>query len=254
MLASLDFIFLKMLKFYPNKTKVIFFDLEYYVPAKDRSRSTPAGMTFSPVLSDHKILGGSFLTYYPMQDRVGKRHNIWEWKLGSEEKVLCEIFRVIQDEWKSIESKDQAGSLMLAGIGISHSDVPALLARMSLNAIASNERVYDVLCGCRQIDLSVATFCQFAFNQSYFAYPKTKSALYQKYLKGKVLESGKGVWELYESGDVSAIEKRCAEEVADALEIYKSMFEIKKKNDASLVRLKRLDKIAEMNVSALDEK
>jgi hypothetical protein len=125
-----------MLRFYPEKTKIIFFDLEYYVPAKDRTRKTPSGMTFSPVLPGHKILGGSFQTYYPMQDRLGKKNNIWEWNVGSEESVLREIFQLFQQEWRSIEAKDQAGSLMLAGIGISHSDIPSLLARLSSSSIA----------------------------------------------------------------------------------------------------------------------
>ena len=112
-----------MLRFYPNKTKIIFFDLEYYVPATDRERKTPGGMTFSPVLPGHKIIGGTFLTYYPMDDRLGKRIDLWEWKLGSERNVLQAIFDLPQREWKSIEAKDQAGSLMLSGIGISHSDI-----------------------------------------------------------------------------------------------------------------------------------
>ncbi|MGD9889536.1 MAG: hypothetical protein AB7S56_09760 [Halothiobacillaceae bacterium] len=234
-----------MLRFYPEKTKVIFFDLEYYVPAKDRTRKTPGGMTFSPVLPGHKILGGSFQTYYPIQDRVGKKHNIWEWQLGSEVAVLREIFQLFQREWQSIEAKDQAGSLMLAGIGISHSDIPALLARLSSNSIANQDRIYDLLCGCRQIDLAIATYCQFSFNQAYFAYPKTKSALYQKYLKGKTLETGKSVWDMYENKNFGSIESRCSEETDDALAIYKAMFDIKKQNDRSIARLKKLDKLAE---------
>lgn len=234
-----------MLRFYPDKTKVIFFDLEYYVPTNDRTRKTPGGMTFSPVLQGHKILGGSFQTYYPMQDRVEKKHNIWEWHLGSEAAVLREIFRLLQQEWRSIEAKDQAGSLMLAGIGISHSDIPALLARLSSNSIASKDKIYDLLCGCRQIDLATATYCQFSFNQAYFAYPKTKSALYQKYLKGKTLETGRSVWDMYEGKDFGSIESRCSAEIDDALAIYKAMFDLKKQNDRSLARLKKLDKLAE---------
>ena len=226
-----------MLRFYPDKTKIIFFDLEYYVPAKDRKRKTPGGMVFSPVLPGHRILGGTFLTYYPLQDRIGKRSDIWEWKLGSENAVLRDIYELLQREWKSIEAKDHAGSLMLSGIGISHSDVPALLARFSSCSIADHYRIHDLLCGCRQIDLVIATYCQFSFNQSYFAYPKAKSALYQKYLNGKNLAPGKSVWDLYESKSFGDIESRCREEVDDALMIYKGMFDLKRRNDQSLKRL-----------------
>ncbi len=242
-----------MLRFYPNKTKIIFFDLEYYVPATDRERKTPGGMTFSPVLPGHKIIGGTFLTYYPMDDRLGKRIDLWEWKLGSERNVLQAIFDLLQREWKSIEAKDQAGSLMLSGIGISHSDIPSLLARLTSCSIADSARIYDILCGCRQIDLSTATYCQFSFNQSYFAYPKTKSALYQKYLNGKKMESGKSVWAHYESENYQAIESRSNDEINDALAIYKSMFDLKKQHDASLKRLKRLEKQNQNSDSPSDE-
>jgi len=236
-----------MLRFYPDKTKIIFFDLEYYVPLHDRERRTPGGMTFSPVLEGHKILGGTFLTYYPMQDRIGKRSSFWEWSDGSEEIVLQRVFALLLNEWKSIEKTNQAGSLMLGGIGISHSDIPALLARLSTHKTAKPDRIYDILCGCRQIDLSTATYCQFSFNQAYFAYPKTKSALYQKYLAGKKLESGKSVWDLYESRDFGAIESRCNAEIDDALAIYKNMFDLKRQHDKSLERLKRIDKQSALN-------
>ncbi len=236
-----------MLRFFPEKTKIIFLDLEYYVPAEDRQRKTPSGMIFSPVLPGHKILGGTFLTYYPMQDRVGKRFDIWEWKQGSEKDVLLNVFQLFQKEWKSIEAKHQAASLMLSGIGISHSDVPALVTKLSSSAVADPARIYDLLCGCRQIDLTTATCCQFSFNHSYFTYPKSKSALYQKYLNGKKLDSGKSVWNLYDNKNFDAIEKRSREEINDALAIYKAMFDIKRQNDRSIKRLRLLDKEAEKN-------
>lgn len=231
-----------MLRFDPDKTKVVFFDLEYYVPVSDRQRKTPGGMAFSPVMAGHRILGGTFLTYYPLRDRVGKRLGIWEWREGTERKVMQGIFEFLQREWRAIEGEDQAGSLMLAGIGISHSDVPALLARLSASEIASKERIYDLVCGCRQIDLTTATYCQFSFNHEYFAYPKTKSALYQKYLSGKKIESGKAVWEMYEGMNFEAIELRSNGEIDDALRIYKNMFEIRRKDARSLQRLKQLEK------------
>lgn len=232
----------RVLRFYPDKTKIIFFDLEYYVPAKDRQRETPSRMAFSPVLPGHKILGGTFLTFYPMQDQVSRRVDIWEWKQGSEKEVLSKIFQLIQRGWRSIEAREQAGSLMLSGIGISHSDVPALLTRLAAFSIASHTRVYDLICGCRQIDLSVATYCQFSFGHSYFSYPKSKAALYQKYLNGRASESGRSVWDLYDEKQFSAIENRSRQEIDDVLAIYRCMFDRKKESDYSLKRLKWLEK------------
>lgn len=39
-------------------------------------------------------------------------------------------------------------------------------------SIGTPEQIFHLLYGCQQIDLSTATFCQFAFNHAYFAYPK----------------------------------------------------------------------------------
>ncbi len=231
-----------MLRHFPDKTKIIFLDLEYYVPQASRERKSPGGMTFSAVLPDHKILGGTFQTYYPMLDRLSPAREIWEWTAGSEKEALREMLLLLEKEWRSIEREQKHGSLMLSGIGISHSDVPALLAKMTSYNLDSPHRIYDLLCGCRQIDLSTATYCQFSFKNSYFAYPKSKSHLYQQYLSGKILESGKSVWELYETGDYKAIERRSLMEIADTIAIYKTMFENKKRIDRDLERLKKIDK------------
>lgn len=232
-----------MLTFYPNKTKVIFLDLEYYVPKEDRARKSNSGMSFSPVLPGHRVIGGTFHTYFPMQDRAAMRQNFWEWKLGSEEAVLKAIHNYLEEEWRT--TRGQGGSLMLAGIGISHSDIPALLARMTALDVAPASAIYDGICGCRQIDLSVATFCQFSFNQSYFAFPKTKSQLYQKYIPTKKMGAAVGVWDLFDAGNFDAIEQRCNQEVDDAILIYKAMFDLRKQHSRDLDRLKKIDKQTE---------
>jgi hypothetical protein len=231
-----------MLRFYPERTKLLFFDLEYYVPLATRSRKSLAGMLFAPSLPGHKILGGTFQCYYPMQDRLESPVQHWEWQHGSEKDLLHAIYKLLRQHWKSISTKPEMGSLMLGGIGISHSDVPALLWKLVEYRIAAPDEAYDTLCGCRQIDLSTATFCQFAFNTGYFAYPKTKSHLYQKYLEGKQMESGKSVWEAYEARNYKSIEARSKEEITDAIAIYKSMVELKKKTDSDLRRLRKIER------------
>lgn len=45
-----------MLVFYPERTKILFFDLEYYVPAASRLRKTLTGMVFAPEIPGHKII------------------------------------------------------------------------------------------------------------------------------------------------------------------------------------------------------
>jgi hypothetical protein len=231
-----------MLQFYPERTKLLFFDLEYYVPEAGRSRSSLTGMLFAPSLPGHKILGGTFQCYYPMLDRLDPPVQHWEWQHGSEQGVLRAIYGLLRHQWKSIAAKAGVGSLMLGGIGISHSDVPALLWKLRSYKIADPDEAYDTICGCRQIDLSTATFCQFAFNTGYFAYPKSKAHLYQKYLSGKQMDSGKSVWEAYEGRNFAAIEQRSTDEVMDAVAIYKAMIELKKRTDSSLRRLKKIEK------------
>lgn len=242
---------LKMLRFYPETTKVIFLDLEYYVPKADRGRASYGGMSFSPFLPGHRIIGGVFQTYFPMQDRLEAPHGFWEWELGSEAAVLRTLYQHLGTQWRSISK--QSGSLMLAGIGISHSDIPALLARMVSAEVAPPENVHDLLCGCRQIDLSVATFCQFSFNQSYFAYPKTKAALYQKYMPNRKMESGTIVWDAYDAKNYQAIESRCRQEIDDMLAIYKAMVDLRKHTDSNLKRLKRFEKIIDQHPELLQK-
>ena len=211
-----------------------------------------SGMKFSPTLPGHKIIGGVFMTYYPMLDTCEPPVSIWDWNTKSEKILLTKIFNLLEQEWRGIENKEHLGSLMLSGIGISHSDLPALSAKLNEHSVSSPKRIYDVLYGCRQIDLSVATFCQFGFNNAYFAYPKPKSALYQKYLNGKTMLSGTSVWDLYESKRYSEIEARTLDEVNDCFLIYKSMFDLKKKNDSSLKRLIKLDKARESESEIID--
>jgi len=231
-----------MLQFNPSRTKVVFFDLEYYVPVADRRRKTQSGMLFSPVVEGHKILGGHFQTYFPMTDTFGKVTTVWEWKSGTEREVLRSILRFFEGASNRQGACSSDASLMLCGIGISHSDVPTLLSKMTTHKIAKPTRIYDVMCGSRQIDLSVATYCQFSSKQRYFSYPKSKAHLYQKYLGKPPPESGKLVWDMYDSKKYAEIEARCADEVSDIAQIYKAMFDLKRRTENDLSRLKRLVK------------
>lgn len=220
--------------------RILFFDLEYYVPLKDRNNYSPSGMTFTPTNNEHKILGGVFMTYYPMLDKCENPISLWEWNTKSEAHLLQEIFNVFQTNWKGIENNKKVASLMVGGIGISHSDMPSLMHKMLVNKIADPKRLFDLLYGCRQIDLTTASFAQFNFNHKYFSYPKSKSHLYQKYMLDKSVESGKSVWEKYEQRDFSAIESRTIGEVNDILLIYKAIVENKNKTDSDLRKLKKL--------------
>lgn len=227
-------------RFFPDRTRILFFDLEYYVPPEDRARPTPSGMRFSPHLPSHRLLGGAFLTYLPMLDRVASRQAFWAWSHADEATMLRAICAHLQATWKPYADARQEGTPILAGIGIGHSDVPCLATRIAQHGVMDPVQAHDLLYGCRQLDLGVASFGQFALNHPYFAYPKTKRQLYEKYVDGKRIDPGRAVWDLYDRGDHAAIEARCGEEVEDALAIYRAMCEAKHRNDAGLKRLKQL--------------
>jgi len=227
-------------RFFPDRTRILFFDLEYYVPLEDRSRPTPSGMRFSPHVPSHRLLGGAFLTYLPMLDRVASRHEFWAWAHDDEAAMLHALCAHLQAEWKPYADPRQEGTPILAGIGIGHSDVPCLMTRIAQHGVMDPVQAHDLLYGCRQLDLGVASFGQFALNHPYFAYPKTKRQLYEKYADGKRIDPGRAVWDLYDRGDHAAIASRCREEVEDALAIYRAMCETKHRSDAGLKRLKQL--------------
>jgi hypothetical protein len=233
-----------MIQFFPEETKLVFFDLEYYIPEASRLRKTPGGLKFSPLLPNHRILGGTFQTFYPMLDRLDAPIAIWEWRQGSERQVLHEIFTFLQAEWRRVMARKDHGSLILCGIGISHSDVPALLARMWAYKISEPTEIWDILCGCRQIDLATAPLCQFSSRHAYFAYPKTKADLYQKYLPAKAAERLPFVWDQFDRKDFPGIEQRNLCEVRDTIAIYRAMFDLRARTNHDLHRLKRLDKLA----------
>ncbi len=178
-----------------------------------------------------------------MLDEIKPVRQIWEWSAGSEKAALKEILEVLKSEWRAIERKPDSGSLMLCGIGISHSDVPALLAKMTSCGLDDPARIYDLLYGCRQIDLSVATYSQFATKTAYFAYPKSKAQLYQKYLPDvSNVAPAMTVWDSFLAEDFASIEARAATEVAHTVAIYKKMFDLKRQTDKSLERLKKLER------------
>lgn len=227
---------------FPEKTKVIFFDLEYYVPEKFRQRKTLNGTVFSAGSTEHKILGGSFQTYYPLLNKFDPMQAIWEWNANnSEREVLGKILDFLKKEWKGIQGKKHI-SPILCGIGISYSDIPALLIKMIEHKLDTPENIYELICGFRQLDLATTTFCQFSSQHKYFAYPKSKALLLQKYLGDRPMDSGTSVWKYYDDKNFKQIENRNSKEIDDCIKIYHSMFDKIKQNESQIKRLKKLEK------------
>lgn len=180
--------------------------------------------------------------FYPLLNRIDRPKSYWEWHEGSEEGMLRKVLQLLESEWRPIEARKDAGSLMVCGIGISHSDLPALMTRMNRHNLASTTRIQELIFGTRLIDLASATLCQFKSEKGDFSYPKTKTELYQKYLRRGRIDPGESVWDLYDNQDYVAIEKRNEEEVNDCIAIYRAMFDVKRSHNEALQRLRKLER------------
>lgn len=211
---------------FPDKhTKVIFLDLEYYVPQTDRAARSSGGMNYSPYKEGHKIIGGVFQTYYSKLREAQPPKAFWEWELKTERAVLAAILRHLVQEWEPLRRTKDACSLVLSGIGITHSDVPVLMARLLHYQLAKAEDLFGLLYGARCIDLSTLAITQFKVTSPHLAYPKSKAHLYQKYQVGSTLDRATSVWKHYDAHQYDSIEDRCRTEVADCMDIYKAIMD-----------------------------
>lgn len=213
------------LLFPDNHTKVIFLDLEYYAPAPDRGYRGLGGISYSPYKEGHKIIGGVFQTYFSKKDVSRPATEFWEWKYGSEEKVLAAILNHLEEEWEPLRRTQDTCSLVLSGIGITYSDIPVLMTRLLHYQLAKPEFLFDLLYGARCIDLSTLAITQYNSTSPYLAYPKSKADLYQKYHRGTTMERATTVWDHYDAGQFARIEDRCRTEVDDCLTIYKAIMD-----------------------------
>lgn len=85
--------------------------------------------------------------------------------------------------------------------------------------VLSNAEAFAFQNAFRVIDISQLALATFN-NASYFLYPKTKGHILNKYLPGTKFESGKSVWELYESKDHEGIRTRVFDEVYSTHRCY----------------------------------
>ncbi|MYM64055.1 hypothetical protein [Pseudomaricurvus sp. HS19] len=201
----------------PGKCRVIFFDLEFYVPVAGRDKE---GFLYNPWDKSCKFLGGSFLVANPEKDlnldteiNPGRVSSLWLWKSGSERKLLEDIYDLLKSAYDLVYRAHQGKvSPILCGIGISSSDVPILFELFKRYKILSNSDAFSFQNKFRIIDISQLAITTFN-NKSSFTYPKSKSLILQKYLPEKKFDSGVRVWDLYDQGHTSAIEGRVIDEV-----------------------------------------
>lgn len=207
-----------------GKCRVIFFDLEFYVPETGREKS---GFCYNPWDKSCRFLGGSFLAANPDKDLSNASKNtenkvssLWLWNHKSERDLLEEIYRFLKSMSNIVRNAhDGKVSPVLCGIGITSSDVPILFDLFKRYKILTNKEAFYFQNEFRVIDISQLAIATFN-NGTDFLYPKTKSLILHKYMPGKKFESGKSVWDMYELREFSVIESRVVDEVMCTHECY----------------------------------
>ena len=227
-----------------NKCRIVFFDLEFYVPEASRVKS---GLCYNPWDKKCKLLGGAFLVANPANDFqisseevLKKTESFWLWDFKDERELLITIYELLKKALLVVHNAHQKRvSPLLCGIGISSSDVPILIELFKRYQILSNVEAFKFQSHFRVIDLSqLAIVC---FNNSNdYLYPKVKNNLLSKYMPGKRFDSGKSVWDLYESGKYAEINSRVIDEIASTHTVYKCIL-------SDYRKFKRLEKDEKRN-------
>ncbi|MCW7552306.1 hypothetical protein NX722_06510 [Endozoicomonas gorgoniicola] len=233
-----------------NKNRVVFFDLEYYVPEDLRQNK---GLAYNPWRKDNLFLGGCFLNasaatdlHDAFDDFSIKVDSFWLWNYPSESDLVYSVYRYLLDIFHDVQSRgDDRISPLLCGVGITHSDWPVLLDLFRKHRILDNAEAFEFQQQFRSLDLSqlVVGFCNNATN---FLYPKPKNTIFGKYTPDIQFASGKEVWDLYDQQKHLTIEKRVIEEIACTHESYVSILE----DIRYLKSLERADKALKSKYSA----
>jgi len=215
-----------MVDFDPRFTEVVYLDIECYVPPNSRQQSR-SSMKYNPAKTDNFVLGGVFRRAFPFQKKMEPPQHFWNWTRENEKTTLQQIYNYFNESWKLIEGKtDKNPDLILVGIGISRHDIPTLYVRSAMHHIDSEETLYETYLKTKIVDLGDVGIPLFPNDPRIFPlYPKTTNALTAKLglqAQGRK-ESGKNVWELYESQQFDAITERTASEVEDTIKIASSI-------------------------------
>ncbi len=212
-----------------DKARVIFFDLEYYVPKKNRK---PHGLNYNPAVAGNMLLGGVFYSANPVSDlapsghsQMKKMKSFWLWQHKTEQQLLRAIYEYLkQIKGEVFKHLGDRVSPVMCGIGISNSDLPVLNHLFNKHLTDTSDKLFEFQNSFRVIDLSQLAIAAFNHNGP-FLYPKTKNEVTSKFLSGKRMEDGRSVWELYEREEFGKIEARVIEEISLTISCYKAIKE-----------------------------
>jgi hypothetical protein len=208
-----------VLEFHKDTTIVITFDLEFYVPPDERADKN--GFQANPYRKQDFLIGGTFITYYPLDDKKKPcEKQFWIWNYKNEKEMLVDIILLFQNAWKITKEFDNQRELIVTGIGISRIDIAYLFGRCVVNDVETTETLFSILNRLRIVDLECVTIPYFKSNKK-LLYPKNTKEINVKFNINRKRESGKTIWDYYDKKDFGSISERNLNEVRDQLTVYR---------------------------------
>ncbi|WP_028975454.1 hypothetical protein [Spirochaeta cellobiosiphila] len=208
---------------YKHLTQIIFFDLEFYVPVKDRE-SERKDLRANPFQEGHFLMGGTFTKKNPLlPDKKLNTIDFWIWRYHDNETVLLEaIVTYLENVWNEIKEKPDQTDLIIAGIGVSRADLGYLYSKSLQHNTRSQDHLFSIFYQLRIIELE-SMAVPFFSNKNGLLYPKTTGQLLDLFNINRERKSGTEVWGAYDGRDFKSIEERNSNEVTDMIQIYDRM-------------------------------
>ncbi len=212
-----------MARLNPDKTTILFFDLEAYVPKPLRRGPRIPSLAANPHLPGVYLLGGAFCCCNPFQINSREIQVHWIWEYESERELLAAIYSLFQQAWETLKGKEKhEADLILAGVGIGTFDIPFLYSRALICEIASPEDLYETFCCCRVLDLASAGI-GYLMDRHPIPHPVTHTDLLKRFIGDETKAGGGIVWDMVDAGNNGAIEERTVLEVQQIITIYQAM-------------------------------
>ncbi len=222
----------------PKPGRVIFFDLEYYVPKKDRVRN--GLICFNPYKPQHVLMGGVFCCLdtdkIPESDEELRSQMVshWDWRKGDEQKkIVTQFSALLGTELKQFKKSafyNRESNVVLCGIGIVTSDIPALHDLFRLHMVRQANEIFPFQNRFRVLDLSTMGTAAFNGSKS-FLYPLSKKELMRSLDLPVDLAKAQDVWDMYDASEFKAIEQRSIDEVILSIRMYQRFTELARKQD-----------------------
>ncbi len=210
------------IQYYREKTQIIFFDLEFYVPKEDREGRM--GLKANPYRTGHFLIGGTLHRYFPL---IHKRNHdsikeFWIWNYKNEAEMMKDIIAFIEESWSIIYKKDNQAELFYSGIGISRVDIQYLFAKAKLLGIKTEEELFNLFYKGRFLDFETIVIPYFK-NKDNMMKTKTTKDMLSKFKIERERGPSISVWDQYDAGEYEKIRERNVNEVSDLPVMYQAI-------------------------------